>query len=311
MGDVSYSPNGIIAVFLAFGCILLLFLLLVSGEIAAMHNQEMAALVFSDEELPEELEEHDRIQIIMMRRAMLSIESIYDLDDCESKPNLFRVQAFFYVLFFGDSNPNVSTEDFYQCFRNETGAETSVIQIYANIETLLQRSVTETELIRAAELYYYLKYEMYDWTETFPGDLGGDGTSVEKRCVSPIVKDWSAVVSSEFGLRKDPISDELLKHGGIDFAIPSGSAVLCAWDGTIQAVRYDENGYGYHVIVNHGNGVISMYAHCSRLLVRERQTVSGGDVIAVSGNTGKSTGPHLHFEIRMNGVQVNPRLYLP
>lgn len=75
MGEVSYSPNGIIAVFLAFGCILLLFLLLVSGEIAAMHNQEMAALVFSDEELPEELEEHDRAQIIMMRRAMFSIES--------------------------------------------------------------------------------------------------------------------------------------------------------------------------------------------------------------------------------------------
>ena len=65
------------------------------------------------------------------------------------------------------------------------------------------------------------------------------------------------------------------------------------------------------MIVNHGNGVVTLYAHCSKLLVSEGAKVSQGDVIALSGNTGKSTGPHLHFEVRVKGEARNPRLVLP
>ena len=92
-------------------------------------------------------------------------------------------------------------------------------------------------------------------------------------------------------------------------AVPTGTQVHCAWDGSVQAVRYSKSGYGYHVIIDHGNGLVTVYAHCSKLLVREGAQVKAGDVLALSGNTGKSTGPHLHFEVRLNGVQQNPRKY--
>ena len=133
----------------------------------------------------------------------------------------------------------------------------------------------------------------------------------DSRCHSPVAVNWKRVVSSEFGLRNDPVSGVKKGHAGIDLAIPTGSRVYSAWDGTVQAVRYSKSGYGYHVIVNHGNGVVTLYAHCSKLLVSEGAKLSQGDVIALSGNTGKSTGPHLHFEVRVNGEARNPRLVLP
>ncbi len=100
-------------------------------------------------------------------------------------------------------------------------------------------------------------------------------------------------------------------HRAIDIGARIGSPVVAADNGYVVLVAYDEFGYGKHVIINHGNGFETLYAHLSVILVAPGQSVAKGQPIGFSGNTGRSSGPHLHFEIRYLGVQRNPFNYLP
>lgn len=99
-------------------------------------------------------------------------------------------------------------------------------------------------------------------------------------------------------------------HGGIDFPVPTGSNVYAAASGTVILAKYLTYSYGRYVIIDHGDGLSTLYAHNSQLLVSVGDHVSAGQVIAKSGSTGNSTGPHCHFEVRVNGTQVNPLNYL-
>lgn len=98
-------------------------------------------------------------------------------------------------------------------------------------------------------------------------------------------------------------------HQGIDIGIPVGTDVMAAESGTITTSGWS-NSYGWYVIINHGNNITSLYAHNSQLLVKINDYVEKGAIIAKSGSTGKSTGPHLHFEIKINGVAQNPLSFL-
>ncbi|WP_224702552.1 M23 family metallopeptidase [Devosia aquimaris] len=115
--------------------------------------------------------------------------------------------------------------------------------------------------------------------------------------------------SSGFGNRTDPFSGGRAFHSGLDFAAPSGSTVLSAGKGVVSFVG-ERSGYGKTVEVTHGNGLITRYGHLSAYLAVEGQAVSTGTPIAKVGSTGRSTGPHLHFEVRKNDVAVNPQAYL-
>jgi murein DD-endopeptidase MepM/ murein hydrolase activator NlpD len=129
---------------------------------------------------------------------------------------------------------------------------------------------------------------------------------------SPFAADWRTRVSSEFGLRTDPITKVPNSgHAGIDLGFPLGTEILAVMSGRVIYVRFPTTGYGYHLAITHGNGIVSLYAHCSRILVSEGDIVSKGDVIALVGSTGRSTGPHLHFEVIVNGIPQNPREFLP
>ena len=96
----------------------------------------------------------------------------------------------------------------------------------------------------------------------------------------------------------------------MDIAIPTGTDVLAADRGRVMISGWN-GGYGYFIVIDHGNGLATAYAHNSRLLVKEGDLVTQGQVIAKSGSTGLSTGPHLHFEVRKDGVPVDPAGYLP
>lgn len=99
-------------------------------------------------------------------------------------------------------------------------------------------------------------------------------------------------------------------HGALDFPCPSGTPVWAGGSGTVITATHHYS-YGNYVMIDHGNGLVTLYAHNSSLCVSVGQHVSQGQVIAYSGSTGNSTGPHVHFEVRLNGSRVNPRNYLP
>ena len=115
----------------------------------------------------------------------------------------------------------------------------------------------------------------------------------------------------EFGYRSDPFTGQTKGHTGIDIAVPTGTPVRAALPGVVTKATYNAGGYGYYVMIDHGNGMVTLYAHNSKLLVSVGDTVEAGDTVSLSGSTGRSTGPHLHFEVRVNGQRVNPRSYLP
>ena len=116
-------------------------------------------------------------------------------------------------------------------------------------------------------------------------------------------------LSSNFGRRKSPTKGASSYHKGIDWSVPTGTAVFASCGGTVVKAGWG-SGYGYCVYINHEDGRQTRYGHLSKVLVKAGQTVKQGERIALSGNTGISTGPHLHFEILINGSQVNPLKYL-
>lgn len=117
-------------------------------------------------------------------------------------------------------------------------------------------------------------------------------------------------ITSPFGYRTHPIFGTRIYHSGIDIAADTGDPVRAADSGVIESAGW-LGGYGYAVIINHGNGLATLYGHNSELLVSEGQRVAKGQVISRAGSTGWSTGPHLHFEVRQDGSPVNPLNFLP
>lgn len=109
-------------------------------------------------------------------------------------------------------------------------------------------------------------------------------------------------VTSQYGYR----SRFGRMHYGIDVKVQVGDTIRAAFDGRVRMVDYDRSGYGKYVVVRHLNGLETLYAHCSRHLVRNNQIVRAGEPIALGGNTGRSTGSHLHFEARFMGIPLNP-----
>ena len=132
------------------------------------------------------------------------------------------------------------------------------------------------------------------------------GTKIPPTYIKPIS---GGRLSSGFGRRKSPTRGASSYHKGIDWSTPTGTAVMASSAGTVVKAGWG-SGYGYVVYINHADGRQTRYGHLSKVLVSVGQTVSQGQKIALSGNTGVSTGPHVHFEILINGSQVNPLNYL-
>ena len=116
-------------------------------------------------------------------------------------------------------------------------------------------------------------------------------------------------ISSGFGYRRDPFNRSAAMHRGLDFKAPTGTPISAASTGRVAYVGW-KSGYGKTVEIQHANGVMTRYAHMSRFAAKVGDTVKAGDTIGAIGSTGRSTGPHLHFEVHVNGRAVNPRTFL-
>ncbi|HEU5305898.1 MAG TPA: M23 family metallopeptidase [Acidimicrobiia bacterium] len=135
----------------------------------------------------------------------------------------------------------------------------------------------------------------------------GDGPSLgDGTFIWPV----SGPITSGFGYRTDPITGATAYHAGLDIGAGCGTPIKAAGTGVILSAGFNSGGYGNMTLINHGNGLSTLYGHQSSIIVSAGQSVTQGQVIGYVGSTGKSTGCHLHFEVRVNGNPVDPRGYL-
>ena len=316
--------------------ILLIAFLCSLGSGATEHNITAVELCFYDTiGIPAETPEEYRLCIEAMRASFaqldIAIAAINENTEEETSLDDIRVKAIFYALYFG-AGSHGDAQSFADCFvtweerirtvlvegsdpPEETEETYSVAIPIEDLGTVWQ-NIAAMGVAPAAEqrsnadsIYNLIRYGAAGGGSGFAGSdvpfIGADGFC------SPIGENWRNVVTSEFGNRRDPFTGERRGHTGMDLAVPTGTSVRAALPGTVTVSTYNQGGYGYYVMIDHGNGLSTLYGHNSQLLARVGQTVEAGDVIALSGSTGRSTGPHLHFEVRINGERTNPRSYLP
>ncbi len=317
--------------------IVVIALLCSLGSGAVSHNISAAQLCFGDGEIPADTPAEYRLCIERTRADFAELDTVIadiqsNMEDGNSLDPI-RVKAVFFSLYFGGETPSLS--QFAHCFAaSETRTETVTEQdedgndieveriynvfvpiedtgtMYSRIAASLGVTATGEQQSNADNVYSLIKYG-------YPTGEGGavyEGSDVpyvgaDGFC-SPVGANWRSIVTSEFGGRLDPITGQRDGHTGMDLAVPTGTPVRAALGGTVRVAKYDSS-YGYYVTIGHENGLLTLYGHNSRLLVRPGQVVQAGDVISLSGSTGRSTGPHLHFEVRLNGQRTNPRYYLP
>jgi murein DD-endopeptidase MepM/ murein hydrolase activator NlpD len=127
--------------------------------------------------------------------------------------------------------------------------------------------------------------------------------------IQPVSNKNLSRVASGFGYRIDPLYKDYRLHAGLDFTAPSGTPIYATADGVVQIAGFNTDGYGNKVVINHGFGYQTLYGHMARVKAKAGQSVKRGEVIGYIGNTGKSTGPHCHYEVIKRGMKVDPVYY--
>lgn len=175
---------------------------------------------------------------------------------------------------------------------------------YSQIHSTELKEFKDTDSIITA-LYEKPKVVIASAYATYSGErIVSNATPSAQVLGIGLIKPVSGIITSRFGIRSSG------SHKGLDIATSTGTTVAAAAGGTVTFSGWDSYGLGNCIKISHGNGVTTVYGHCSKLYVTSGQKVSAGEAIAAVGSTGNSTGPHLHLEIRVNGVAQNPQLYL-
>lgn len=167
-----------------------------------------------------------------------------------------------------------------------------------SLDTLALHEVTERENLESPSADLYA-----DWDNRYAHKATELPETYKINLRNFCMPTPSRVITSQFGARWGR------QHRGLDIKVYIGDTIKAAFSGKVRVVRYEAKGYGNYVVIRHNNGLETIYGHLSKHLVRENQTVKAGEPIGLGGNTGRSTGSHLHFETRLCGVALNPALF--
>lgn len=169
---------------------------------------------------------------------------------------------------------------------------------------------TEELIIDNFDRLERLKKQMYIQTKSYDEIIKMAKNKEERLAAIPAIQPVSNKdlkrLSSGFGYRIDPIHKVRRPHNGVDFSLPKGTPVYATGDGVVKFTRTSISGYGKQIEVDHGFGYVTKYAHLDMFNVKRGQKVKRGELIGYSGNTGKSTAPHLHYEVKKDGRPINP-----
>lgn len=340
--------NVLLVILTPFLLILLVFTS--SGDAASSHNQEVIRILFENEPIPQDLPDEFKVFMETMQENFAVLdEEIVLIQEQVSEGVLDSIQIKSFYLSVSLNNPETNQkeklQDFVLCFLKEKPAaddgnenedleeETPAITYAVQLDTEIIRKNIQDEFgleLSDEMMENYRSIVVY----VNPGaDASTEGEGVplsqalaeiitesEKNSYiggtmgSPFEDGWVDKVTSEFGHRS-PItlpdgSQTSQTHTGMDFGAAGGTPILAVNDGVVVYVRNHQKGLGLHLVIDHGGGILSVYGHTSRIIVKEGDIVKKGQKIAEVGTTGNSTGNHLHLEIWEKGVPQNARNYL-
>lgn len=193
---------------------------------------------------------------------------------------------------FYDQDPSINTENPVNTLKGELASEKSNSN-YATLVIKIDKAVKDSLLKEQSVIQLW--------------ESLSDSQSL--LAATPSMRPARGPVGSRFGYRADPINGKMKMHAGLDIVVPPGTPVRAPADGVVSFAGWDDF-YGKLVSIDHGFGVLTRYGHNSQIYVQVGQKVEKYDVISAVGSTGRSTGPHLHYEVRVNGVPVNPANYI-
>lgn len=179
-------------------------------------------------------------------------------------------------------------------------------QEIARVENMRSSDLVNSIVNSLNSLGHYISAQKKSYNEIDDLLKNKEKLLVSTPAIQPVSNKDLTRVASGFGYRIDPIYKTVKLHAGLDFAAPQGTPIYATANGTVTVAGNTGNGYGNHVVINHGYGYETLYGHMVRVKARAGQQVKRGEVIGYVGSTGKSTGPHCHYEVHKNGQKIDP-----
>jgi murein DD-endopeptidase MepM/ murein hydrolase activator NlpD len=179
-------------------------------------------------------------------------------------------------------------------------------QEIARVENMRSSDLVNSIINSLNNLGHYISAQKKSYNEIDDLLKNKEKLLVSTPAIQPVSNKDLTRVASGFGYRIDPIYKTVKLHAGLDFAAPQGTPIYATANGTVIVAGNTGNGYGNHVVINHGYGYETLYGHMVKVKARVGQQIKRGEVIGYVGSTGKSTGPHCHYEVHKNGQKIDP-----
>lgn len=234
-------------------------------------------------------EENERMQAQYER-----IEARYDSLAMVLKNVDARDKSVFRILFETDPYNFTNTSDAERVALHESSLNASTEQLQTN----LAARISKLEKLNGKLL------KNWDEILAYGVEMGEQGNNIP--AIQPVINDNLTLLTAGYGTILSPFYRTMKSHQGVDYSIGEGSSVFATADGVVKEISDKNSTLGKTIIIDHGNGYQTSYSHLLESLVRKGQQVNRGDVIALSGNSGLSLAPHLHYEVRYNDMRVNP-----